>query len=412
MTAIKRWTFALCGISHVSNLGCEAIIRSTCAMLKACFPGCHIIYASRSAKSDAAILKDLDIAIIQLSRRPDPISRAVNKGLFMLGVRKRILYDRPRAMPKGLDAVISVGGDIYTMDKRQLQAKRCRCPNTLGQLEKRLKTKGAKLILYGASVGPFPKANGNEAYFVQHLNRMDLLVCREADTVDYLKTAGVKAPILFSPDPAFFLRPGEERRSMDKRAGIAVNLSPHMLDPDQSWDEQLRMLGLLVAQIGERLNEKIILLPHVYAENTQDDDLTILQGVLDHIPLTFRKNVELCPEKRSFFEAKAVLKNCKMLIAARMHCAINAMCERTPTILISYSPKSVGMCRMVYKTSHWVISDEELETRLLPLAEEMYWQAPEIQRYLNVRMETLCAPSAREGVKERLKELMEMKEEK
>ena len=46
---------------------------------------------------------------------------------------------------------------------------------------------------------------------------------------------------------------------------------------------------------------------------------------------------------------------CDLVIAARMHCAINAVAANVPTILVSYSRKAVGMCQYVYGNSEWVI---------------------------------------------------------
>lgn len=37
-----------------------------------------------------------------------------------------------------------------------------------------------------------------------------------------------------------------------------------------------------------------------------------------------------------------------LVITARMHCGINAICTGIPTIFLSYSAKAKGMCKLIY----------------------------------------------------------------
>ena len=58
---------------------------------------------------------------------------------------------------------------------------------------------------------------------------------------------------------------------------------------------------------------------------------------------------------------KSDLARCNFVIAARMHCAINAITMNVPTIFLSYSEKAKGMAEYVYGTSHGVFSLIEFE---------------------------------------------------
>lgn len=397
----KRQTIALCGISHVSNFGCEAIIRSTYAMLKDCLPDCEVIYASRNAESDKRILGDLDLEIYQIARKPDLFSRAINKLSEKLHMRARISFDRYRRFCTDIDVILSVGGDIYTVDEKLMQRRGYRCNNRLVQLEEYARQKGCRLILYGASVGPFPRENGNEEYFKRHLNHMDLLVCREQETIRYLKDIAVTTPMMFSPDPAFFLQASAYNKPMSERHGIVVNLSGRVLIPNKSNESVISELGRIIVQLHERTDENIYLMPHVYSQNESDDDLTFLKNVFESIPKDKRGGVEIHEERDGFMAAKAFLMERCMLIAARMHCAINAMSEATPTLLLSYSKKSIGMAEYVYGSRQWVVGIEQMD-EIVPAAEEMYKQREAIRKLLLDRMKEIRRSGARADVEKEI----------
>ena len=72
------------------------------------------------------------------------------------------------------------------------------------------------------------------------------------------------------------------------------------------------------------------------------------------------------------------MRECKIVISARMHCAINAVCENIPTIFLSYSQKSIGMCQYVYGTKEWVVPINNAEIELIPKIELMMLKNLEI----------------------------------
>ena len=72
-----------------------------------------------------------------------------------------------------------------------------------------------------------------------------------------------------------------------------------------------------------------------------------------------------------------------------MHCAINAICESVPTIFLSYSQKSIGMCKYVYGNEKWTINIREMDKKLLGLALDMLRDKDEIANFLqsvNIRI--------------------------
>jgi polysaccharide pyruvyl transferase WcaK-like protein len=60
-----------------------------------------------------------------------------------------------------------------------------------------------------------------------------------------------------------------------------------------------------------------------------------------------------------------------------MHCAVNAIDEGVPAIFLSYSAKSIGMCRYVYGDDRWALSLKDAESKLPDLMCEMMDAASE-----------------------------------
>ena len=55
------------------------------------------------------------------------------------------------------------------------------------------------------------------------------------------------------------------------------------------------------------------------------------------------------------------MKQCKFVIAARMHCAVNASIEGIPTIFLTYSQKSKGMAQFIYGSENLCIPMQEID---------------------------------------------------
>lgn len=62
-----------------------------------------------------------------------------------------------------------------------------------------------------------------------------------------------------------------------------------------------------------------------------------------------------------FIGLKNNLTRCDFVIAARMHCAVNAITMHVPVLLLSYSEKAKGMAEYVYGTNKTVISLTDFE---------------------------------------------------
>jgi polysaccharide pyruvyl transferase WcaK-like protein len=169
---------------------------------------------------------------------------------------------------------------------------------------------------------------------------------------------------------------------------VAFNLSPasvRQLGHDIHEAARLHADGL--RRIMEDAGCKVVLVPHVVCPSyPADDDGSYLNHVRAALPKTLRGEVELIEGDIGFVETKKVLANCHAVVAARMHCAINAMAAGVPTILLSYSQKAIGMAEYVYGSRQWALPVDDFASRGLTLAlRRMLQERTQIADYLRQR---------------------------
>ena len=77
--------------------------------------------------------------------------------------------------------------------------------------------------------------------------------------------------------------------------------------------------------------------------------------------------VEVVEDDLGFIGTKEILSNCDIVIAARMHCAINAVSLNVPTIFLAYSKKAEGMAEYVYGDNRWTLPLKEFDENIIEL---------------------------------------------
>lgn len=358
----------LIGIGGVYNYGCEAIVRGTTAILRSTFPDIHIAYASYSHAYDAPRLADLDIEIID---RPSPYRKWSATNLFYgslsrIGIRLQRPYDTSVSWADGYDAIFSIGGDIYTLDSDNGFD-----PSLPLFIERVLRRNpSTRYILWGASVGPFDKNPKAVRFFSRHLALVHRIVAREQVTIDYLRSLSITDNVVFAPDPAFFVPFQPTQRKPSERRLIGLNLSPLSAayaysSPAEAIAAQAETVRNLV--IG---GADIVMTPHVQSSNGFVSDLLHMKKILDALPVDIASHVTLIEPDRGFVALKPILSQLDVMIAVRMHCAINAVTCQTPTIFLAYSAKARGMARLIYGNDSFVtpletFADHKAMTRLI-----------------------------------------------
>ncbi len=390
----------LIGIGGTYNYGCEAIVRGTERILRHAMPGVEIVYYSPVPTEDSRRLAGCGVEVQPRDRQGlDRMARRLANKPFRL-LRRRPPLDLERAV-SDFDLALSIGGDIYTQYSGHL-------PWAIMAMGERIMRQGVPYAVWGASIGPFRGSDEEIRPLMTHFRRCRFIAVRENRTLEYLKSQGVKHNLFSMLDPAFALAeiPPVGKEGTVRREGgrIGINLSPLSakemgIDRRQMVRQQGAMIGHLAASSGA----DILLLPHVVSTaHLEDDDLGYLRQVLAAVPVSVRDQVQLVEDDPGFLGLKPALRSCDVVIAARMHCGINALSEGIPVLFLAYSDKARGMAERMYGHGRYVadvrdsgseaFADSVLEVLPRLRAESLAVRAAEWKQ------EALCALDSLAGV--------------
>lgn len=387
----------LYGILGVYNFGCEAIVRGAYKFCKNIYPDAEIIYYSYNYEYDRKALYNLDIDVQKVKTRKNIISRATNKILKKINADKRLLYFDYKSIINNVDIIMSIGGDIYTIPWVLRQKNKYPYYNGLVQFCDLVVKGGKKVIVYGASIGPFGNYEKAKKYYMDHLKKYTLILCREKASLEYLKSNGLENAMFF-PDPAFQVE-GYKKKIREKQY-IGINLSPLSLKEIYgTYDEKnCKKLASILDDICEKTQMKLLLIPHVISANVNDNDYIFLQKLKKLMKEKNQQKVTFADYEKGFLGIKEQLNECIVVASARMHCAINAVKQNVPTIFLSYSQKSIGMCQYIYESKEMVLDLKTIDQTLIPLIVASCHDADKITSYLYERNKQIEADYNR-GIK-------------
>lgn len=346
----------LIGIGGIYNYGCEAIVRGTVAILKSFDPSIIINYASYNYEDDVRRLSGCEINIIHRPRRKRwTCNNIIRKLLSFIGVTYIVPYDTTEWI-KGFDTIFSIGGDIYTLNHDGTYN-----PALPIFLEK-CQSLGVTYILWGASVGKFEKNPRALAFFKNHLSKIDMIVARESNTVDYLHSLDIRTNVHLAPDPAFFVECPDLSLVKDRKFTVGINLSPlSALYEYGDLKTAIKYQSEAIVRLIKEMGCRVIFLPHVISPYPSDNDFLYLKEIYKNISVEYQSHILLVDTDPQFIDLKKYLLHCNYVIAARMHCAVNAITVSVPTLFLSYSEKAKGMAEFVYGTNEAVVSLTEFE---------------------------------------------------
>lgn len=353
----------LIGILGTYNYGCEAIVRGTANQIKLQYPDAELTYASLRLNDDTKRLTGSGVKIINLEIKqnryaPENIIRKIFEKAGIT-VNYTVFAHIPQLI-KSYDAVISIGGDIYTL-----------MPNggystDISHIGNLCYKYSIPYVIWGCSIGPFSKNPKAEKYYTNHLRKVTKIVAREQVTIDYLASIGVIDNVVFAPDPAFYVLPMEQRRciSIDKVKKIGINLSPHSAQYHYACiEEAIELQAQEISKLIKRLNCRIVLLPHVISPVFEDNDFDYLEQI--KLKIADNSNVSIIENDPGFIGLKNIIKECDVVISARMHCNINAVTCGVPTLFLAYSQKAQGMIDFVYKDKSLLMNIREFNVETL-----------------------------------------------
>lgn len=364
-------TFGLYGIGGTYNYGCEAIIRGTEVIIHQKWPDARIKYASLRPEDDMRRLKGCDVEIIPRRLRKFGLIHFFNSILaYLTDFHAKRLFPENTEWVEDCDVIFSIGGDLYTTP-HDYKDSNVRSYNPLIHFGELVKNHGKKFVIWGASVGPFEEYPQLKKKMVKHLRHVDLITSREPATTRYLEELGLEN-IIECADPAFMIpspEPVKRKKnnvkvSYNSKEGsklhIGINLSPLSLLHSFEGNAKQQVIkdqANLVTSLVKDFHARVTLIPHVVCDFMEDDDdLRYLKQIQTMITGDVADCVELLDGDIGFLRTKEVLSTCDCVIAARMHCAINAVTVGVPTIFLAYSEKAYGMAKYVYGNRKWVVS--------------------------------------------------------
>lgn len=382
--------YFLYGHGGSGNHGCEAIVRSTLALLNS--NGVLLL----SDRPDDDHYYGVNRFCKVLDKNDDKhhhISFEFIKAYLSLKVRNNgvpldnyVMEQRLRAGCH-CNVAMSIGGDNYCYNNSQRYIR----------YQRILKGHGVKTILWGCSVEPALI----DKKMRKDLSRYDLIVARETITYEALRK--INSNVILAPDPAFTLKKTAANypAGLGQKPYIGMNVSPLIQSLDQGENITLENYRNLVRHILEHTDRDIALIPHVVWSN--NDDRMPLGQLYKEFKSTGRV---FMVEDQNCMQLKEIISGCEFFVGARTHATIAAYSTCVPTLVVGYSIKARGIARDLFGAEEgYVLPVQELKNPcdLVSAFEPLYARMEEIRNHLsNMMPEYIASIQAAKDAVERL----------
>lgn len=351
------------------NRGCEAIVRSSTNIIKEKMKGAKIYLVSRNPETDK-LIKLLD-GIYDGSSCD--IQR-YSSDWWLSSLKVKFFNDESYALAKmenntikhidNMDVCLSIGGDNYCYGEQP----------ALYEINKRIKAKGKKLVLWGCSIGEEDMSEDK----LEDLEMFDLILARETITYNILKNKGLHN-VKLCADPAFTMEKEELAlpRGWEEYSTVGLNFSPLVWSKNTKSQEAVREL---IQHILHTTNMTIVLTPHVIEEENNDYDL--LYKYYEEFKSTER--VIILPDNLNALQYKGYIARMRFFIGARTHATIAAYSMGIPTLVLGYSVKSKGIATDLFGEEKLVLDIGEISNsnRLKAKFDEMVQEEDELRKKL------------------------------
>ena len=355
------------------NRGCEAIVRSTSSIIRKNINDSHIIVASNRPETDK-IIDEIDyvfnalpieynLSLIEKIRVYFELN-FLNSQQYILSKRYINIVNKINEV----DVCLSIGGDNYCYGEQ----------DWLYEIDKNIKKKGKKLILWACSIGDEDLSERK----LEDLKTFDLILARESLTYKVLIEKGLTNVELVA-DPAFTMVKEELPlpKGWKENDTIGLNFSPLVMERNP---KAMEAIIDLVKYILEETKSVIALTPHVMEDG--NDDSEILKVLYDMFKDTNR--IILLPNNLTAVQYKGYIARMRFFIGARTHATIAAYSNCVPTMVLGYSIKSRGIAKDLFGEEKLVLGINDISNieKLTKEFDELLRDEQEIRKILEKRI--------------------------
>jgi len=368
----EKAKFLFVGNGSYLNRGCEAIVRGTVKVLQQCFGDCQFINANFDVTNPPLVPDENDSAVMH---KPIPPFKRWSPKWLIGQVLKRTNQNLSNSFYFGClkwditnsDAVLSLGGDNYTLDYG--------IPRDFISLDQYVLKQKKPLIIWGASIGPFDSNPKFAKTIYRHLKEdVTAIFVREQTSLNNLNKYGVSDNVYLMPDPAFLMNPEPVNRELlgyDIAKGtIGFNFSPLMARhiKGRSRKQLILIAAESIKELHKKTGRHILLIPHVTSPHS--DDYKLLKDIKGRVETEVGEKLHIVPNNLNAAQTKWVISRLSCLIAARTHATIAAFSTGVPTISLSYSIKALGINETLFGHTDYVISPKNLSAETITATTE------------------------------------------
>jgi colanic acid/amylovoran biosynthesis protein len=366
----------LTGQNNFGNRGCEALVRSTIDVVREQIPDATFIVPSLNIGLDSGQWPDASAYGVRFVPNGRIPSRFIqwNRVCSRLPMLTRFGWPGLRGsdeLPPGFceaDAVLSIGGDNYSLDYDLASLAYFVAVADAGL------ARGIPVFLWGASAGPFNAIPGVERHMAEHLRRLTRVTIREAHSVAYLSRIGVAENLVGVVDTAFAMRPEAVDTApfwptASREGVLGLNVSPLVAAVRARAGKQSDFIGEVAAFIRQCVEDhgfSVLLIPHVAPldGSARNNDEVFLGEIAkrcgDH-----GGKVSVVPSGMNAVQLKHIIGQCRLFIGARTHATIAALSMNVPTLSIAYSVKALGINNDLFGHQRYVLDTRDLDAASL-----------------------------------------------
>lgn len=315
-----------------ANHGCEAIVRSSINILDS-----EVELWSRVPNLDTKYgidkickISNDDRKIIKRNSLKWILSVIQTKLTGKIDLSIKYQYSNLISSINKSDIYLSIGGDNYCYPGTDV----------LAAINRNIKKKGAKTVLWGCSVEPSLMKNKS---IKADLKSFDLITARESISYQALKE--INCNVVLVSDPAFTLPKIDLPLPNEWKEGkmIGINASPLIIENGKNAETVYEAYKLLIEYIIKETEYNVALIPHVMADG--NNDYEVLKKLYND---TEDKDRLVLIEDHNCMELKGYISRCAFFIGARTHATIAAYSTCVPTLVLGYSVKSRGIAKDLF----------------------------------------------------------------